>query len=55
MMDKNEIPLSQEGIEELARELDEIAEDPTLLEEAEELHKKISYLPPEVLLRRFDI
>ena len=54
-MDKKKIPLSQEEIEELAKELDKIAKDPILLEEAEKLHKEISYLPPEALLKRFNI
>ena len=47
--------VSQEEIEELAKELDEIVEDPEVLEEAERLYKEISYLSPEDLLRRFDI
>ena len=47
--------LKKEEIEKLAEELDEIAKDPKMLEEAEELHKKISYLSPEDLLKRFTI
>jgi len=45
--------LRKEDIEELARELDEIANDPEILEEAEKHHKKVSYISPEDLLKRF--
>jgi len=56
-MSKEEVKkiLKKEEIEKLAEELDEIAKDPKMLEQAEELHKKISYLSPEDLLKRFTI
>lgn len=45
--------LRKEDIEELARELDEIANDPEMLEEAERHHREVSYISPEDLLKRF--
>ena len=45
--------LRKEDIEKLARELDEIANDPEMLEEAEKHHREVSYISPEDLLKRF--
>ena len=41
--------------DELVKELEGVSKDPKILKEAEEFHKKISYLSPEDLLRRFTI
>ena len=45
--------LRKEDIEELARELDKIANDPEMLEEAERHHREVSYISFEDLLKRF--
>ena len=45
----------KEKIQELAKELSKIAEDPKIREEGEKLHKKLSYLTPKDLLKRFTI
>ena len=45
--------LRKEDIEELARELDEIANDPKMSEEVERHHREVSYISPEDLLKRF--
>ncbi len=47
--------LSEKEIDELIEALDKIPKDPEVLKEAEEFHKKVSYLSPEDLLEQFTI
>lgn len=45
----------KEKVRELAKELSKIAKDPKIKEEGEKLHKKLSYLSPRDLLKKFTI
>lgn len=45
----------KEKVQELAKELSKIAKDPKIKSEGEKLHKKLSYLSPKDLLKRFTI
>jgi len=45
----------RQKIHELAKELSKIAKDSKIREEGEKLHKKLSYLSPKDLLKRFTI
>jgi len=45
----------KEKVQELVKELSKIAKDPKTKEEGEKLHKKLTYLSPRDLLKRFTI
>jgi len=45
----------KEKVQELVKELSKIAKDPKTKKEGEKLHKKLSYLTPKDLLKRFTI
>ena len=47
-------PLPRKKIDKLAKELSKIARDPKTLEDAEEMHKKISYARPAYLPEKLE-
>lgn len=48
-------PEFREMVDELLEEIEGIPEDPETLKAAEELHRKLSYLSPEDLLKPFTV